>query len=178
MMTNQQTPIASRPAGALAGGVGAGPQLTLFGGEQTELTSDDYYTPKWIFDALGIVFDIDVASPPHGPPNTPCRQYFTQKDDGLTQNWHGSVFLNPPFSNTNPWINKWLEHSNGICLVPMSKSKWFDNLWNSEAAIVALPYNLKFDDPTGGRGSIFIACIMAALAEPNIEALRNIGKVR
>ena len=105
MMTNQQTPIASRPAGAVAGGLGAGPQLTLFGAEQTELTSDDYYTPKWIFDALGIVFDIDVASPPHGPPNTPCRKYFTQKDDGLTQNWHGSVFLNPPFSNPNPWKN-------------------------------------------------------------------------
>jgi hypothetical protein len=60
----------------------------------------------------------------------------------------------------------------------MSKSKWFDNLWNSEVAIVALPYNLKFDDPKGGRGSIFIACIMAALAKPNIEALHNIGKVR
>jgi hypothetical protein len=178
MISNQPTPIARRASAALAGGVGAGPQLTLFGSEQTELTSDDYYTPKWIFDALGIVFDIDVASPPNGPPFTPCRQYFTQLDDGLTQNWFGSVFINPPFSQPMPWVNKWLEHKNGILLAPMAKSKWFNTLWNSEAAIIALPSTLKFHDPKGGNGSIFIACVLAGLGQTNIEALRNIGKVR
>jgi len=172
----QQTPT-SPLAGALAG-LEISPQLSLFGISQTELTSDDYYTPKWIFDALRLTFDIDVASPPNGPPNTPCRKYFTQIDNGLTQPWNGSVYLNPPFTEITPWVNKWLNHANGVLLVPMSKSKWFNNLWNSNAAIIALPYNLKFDDPTGGRGSIFIACIMAALGEANIKALHNMGKVR
>jgi phage N-6-adenine-methyltransferase len=165
-------------AGAVAGGLGAGPQLTLFGTPQTELTSDDYYTPRWIFDAMQITFDIDAASPPDGPPNTPCRKYFTQLDDGLTQHWEGSVFLNPPFTEITPWVNKWLDHKNGVLLVPMSKSKWFDNLWNSNAAILALPYNLKFDDPKGGRGSIFIACVLAALGKPNVQALHRVGRVR
>jgi len=153
-------------------------QLTLFNDESTELTSDDYYTPKWIFDALNITFDLDPASPVGGPSNTPCRQYFTKQDNGLVQDWHGSVFLNPPFSKTTPWVTKWLTHANGVILVPMSKSKWFNDLWNSNATIIALPSNLKFDDPTGGNGSIFIACLLAALGTSNIKALNNLGKTR
>ena len=80
-------------------------QLRLFELPQTEYTSDDYWTPKWIFDALAITFDLDVASPPQGPANTPCRAYFTQADDGLAQDWHGTVFMNPPFSKPAFLIN-------------------------------------------------------------------------
>jgi len=178
MKLQNKEPVASPLAGAVAGGLGAGPQLTLFETPQTALTSDDYYTPRWIFDALQLTFDIDVASPPNGPPNTPCREYFTQLQNGLIQPWYGSVYLNPPFTDITPWVNKWLSHGNGVLLVPFSKSKWFDKLWNSDAAVIALPYNLKFDDPKGGRGSIFVGCLMAALGDTNIKALRNIGKVR
>lgn len=178
-MTHHHHPAKTSPlAGALAGGLGAGPQLTLFGTLQTELTSDDYYTPRWIFDALQITFDIDVASPPGGPPFTPCHKYFSQLDDGLIQPWEGTVFLNPPFSDTTPWVTKWLDHANGVILVPMSKSRWFDRIWNSDAATCALPSTLKFEDPKGGNGSIFISCIMAALGEPNVQALHRVGKVR
>ena len=28
--------------------------------EVSSKTSDDYYTPKWIFDAIGLEFDLDV----------------------------------------------------------------------------------------------------------------------
>ena len=38
-------------------------QPRLFNTRQEGVTSDDYFTPKWIFDALGIEFDIDVACP-------------------------------------------------------------------------------------------------------------------
>jgi len=172
----QQTPT-SPPAGALAG-LEISPQLSLFGIAQTELTSNDYYTPSWIFAKLNITFDIDVASPPNGPPFTPCKKYFTQLDDGLTQTWQGSVFMNPPFSNPGMWVAKWLDHANGIALLPFSKSAWFDKLWDSQAAIVRLPWNLKFNDPKGGGGSIFLACLLAGLGEANIKALNNIGNVR
>ena len=55
-------------------------------------TSDDYYTPKWVFDALGLQFDIDVASPVGGISWIPAKRYFTQYDDGLLQDWGGGVF--------------------------------------------------------------------------------------
>lgn len=172
----QQTPTS--PLADALEGLEVSPQLSLFGTPQTELSSNDYYTPKWIFDALQLTFDIDVASPPNGPPFTPCRKYFTQLDDGLIQPWTGSVFLNPPFSNVTPFVDKWLKHNNGIALLPMSKSKWFERVWNSPAAIVALPRDLLFIDPKGGNGSIFIGCILAALGDLNTKALHNVGKVR
>ena len=36
---------------------------SLFGEEQAEITTDDYYTPTWLFDQMGIGFDLDVAAP-------------------------------------------------------------------------------------------------------------------
>jgi hypothetical protein len=62
--------------------------LTLDGAD-LPVTSDDWYTPKWIFDALGLVFDLDVSSPVGGIPWLPTVQYFTLLDDGLQQQWGG-----------------------------------------------------------------------------------------
>ena len=73
-------------------------QDALFTVEQEQKTSNDHYTPKWVFDLLGVQFDIDVASPPGGVPWIPCDRYFTQVDDGLTQDWHGLIWCNPPYS--------------------------------------------------------------------------------
>ena len=40
----------------------------LFELGQTQLTSDDYYTPAWVFERMDINFDIDVCAPPGGVP--------------------------------------------------------------------------------------------------------------
>ena len=37
------------------------------------ITSDDCYTPRWVFDAMGLEFDLDVAAPVGGPWHVPCR---------------------------------------------------------------------------------------------------------
>lgn len=42
---------------------------------ETTGKSDEWYTPKHIFDALGCVFDLDVASPKEGGTFVPARQY-------------------------------------------------------------------------------------------------------
>ena len=149
-------------------------QQHLFGQPQTELTSDDYYTPQWIFDALGLRFDLDVASPPGGAPYVPCDRYFTQEDDGLAQEWHGRVWMNPPFSKPTPWVERWVNHGNGVALLPVSKSRWADLLWNElDAKVVLLPPTLKFVG-----GSIFMPTWLWAIGEDNVEALNQVGIVR
>ncbi len=95
-------------------------QLRLFPMPQVEMSSDDYYTPEWVFDALGERFDLDVCAPPGGGPFVPTDRYFTQAEDGLTSEWDGFVWMNPPFSQPLPWIKKFLAHGNGIALVPTS----------------------------------------------------------
>lgn len=88
-------------------------QHNLFGVPQTEKTSDDYYTPKWVFDTMGIDFDLDVGSPPEGLPWIPAKRFFTKEDDGLAQEWEGIVWMNPPYSEATAWVNKFIEHRNG-----------------------------------------------------------------
>ena len=143
---------------------------TLFPMPQTATTSDDYWTPKWLFDALGIEFDLDVACPPGGPPHTPAKAWYTQETNGLTSPWFGRVWMNPPFSNLTPWVNKFVDHANGICLLPFSKSYWFEKLWNTADALTLPPIRIKFD-----QGPIFMPVVLAAYGNDNVNALRNSG---
>ena len=148
-------------------------QESLFPMPQTGRTSDDYWTPRWVFEALGVEFDLDVACPPDGPPHTPAKAWYTQETDGLASPWHGRVWMNPPYSNSTPWVRKFINHANGICLVPMSKSQWFNELWQAADAMTPMPPSLKFD-----QGSIFMPVILAAFGEDNVKAISNIGPVR
>ena len=156
-------------------------QPQLFTTQQTELTSDDYYTPKWIFDALGLHFDLDVASPPH-PTHVPCDRYLTQADDGLTADWYGRVWMNPPFSRPAPWIHRWLDHGNGVCVIIISKSHAFQRLWRNPNVGVAYlcdqgSAGVKFVRDGISNQMPYPVCI-AAIGTDNIAALHNIGHVR
>jgi hypothetical protein len=60
-------------------------------------TSDEWFTPKWIFDSMpGVVFDLDPAAPPGGVPWIPARCHYSKVDDGLSQPWYGLCWLNAP----------------------------------------------------------------------------------
>jgi len=155
-------------------------QSRLFSMPQLSITSDDYWTPKWIFDALGIVFDLDVACPPEGPLHTPCTAYYTQETDGLASDWYGTVFMNPPFSQTSPWVAKWINHGNGIALLPDTNRKWRTDLYECAQGIVALPANMKFVAADGRRTDIRYSTCLYSMGNKSTNALQNskIGRVR
>ena len=91
-------------------------------------TSDDYYTPPFIFEALRLRYDLDVCSPPHGSPWIPADRFLSIIEDGLETPWEGRVWMNPPYSKPTPWIDKWLDHGNGIGLV--ASSRYFISFWH------------------------------------------------
>jgi len=88
----------------------------LFGIDNV-LDTDDWYTPPWIFLGLGLVFDLDVASPDIAPSWIPARNRFTVADDGLLQPWSGVVWCNPPYSAPTQWCRKWAQHPAGCILL-------------------------------------------------------------
>lgn len=151
-------------------------QTRLFGLPRGELTSDDYYTPKWVFDALGLSFDLDVCAPFDGPPNVPTQRWFSMDDDGLAQDWHGRVWMNPPFSKTEPWADKFIAHRHGIALVPTSNGRWYTRLWAAADAFTIGPEQFEFINGSG-HGIPRRICFAAFGAEC-VAALRNIGPVR
>lgn len=85
---------------------------------------DDWYTPRWIFDAAGITFDMDVASPMDPEmQHVPARRYITAVEDGLT----------------TPWV--------GMLLVPAVKSRWVGTMLNAADTITLL--TVEFHRPGG-----------------------------
>jgi hypothetical protein len=144
--------------------------------------SDEMFTPPWIFEELNVEFDLDVASSHNPYVKVTAKKIYTIDDDSLNQNWAGRVWMNPPYSKVTPWINKWIEHQNGFCLVPLSSNgKWVNVLWESNASLTYLPPNMAF---IGGIDGKLVKhrwrCALWALGNDNIESLRSsgIGKVR
>lgn len=148
-------------------------QSVLFGVPQEQKTSDDYYTPKHVFDALDLCFDLDVAAPPGGVPWVPADRYYTKEDDGLSQPWHGRVWMNPPYSEATAWVRRFIEHRHGVALLSHAKSAWHPTLW-AEADAVAFPF--RYFDFVGG--SIPLPVWFAAFGDECVEALSRIGVVR
>lgn len=118
--------------------------------------SDDWYTPPDIFAALHLEFDLDPCSPGSGH-WVPARRIFTKADDGLSQNWEGCVFMNPPFGGRHghiPWLQRFLQHANGIAVVrAYTSSGWFHD-WAVHAETMLFPRGkTKFVRPDGTIGT-------------------------
>jgi len=154
-------------------------QTALFNMEQHQETSNDHYTPKWVFDLLNVEFDIDVASPPGGVPWIPAKKYFTQFDDGLTQNWEGFIWCNPPFSDIAPWVKRLNAHRNGIALLPHTKGSWRREIWHGADGIAEWSSltEIKFLH-LGKEKTVFPTTFLAGWGNKALTALSNIGKVR
>ena len=105
---------------------GNGQIVTAYKGEK----SDDWFTPKWLYDSLKEEFNIDFD---------PCP-YKDGEKMGLFNDWGKRVFVNPPYSNIDAWLNKaMLELKKGnseliIFLVfARTGTKWFHKyIWDSQ----------------------------------------------
>jgi hypothetical protein len=114
--------------------------------------SDEWYTPAFIFEALGERFDLDVASPPRAT-HVPCDRYLTS--GSLEAEWTGFVWMNPPFGgrkNKAVWLNKFFDHGSGIALTPdRTSAPWFRAAWPRADMVMFLP-KVKFEKPDGTLG--------------------------
>jgi hypothetical protein len=144
-------------------------------------TSDEHYTPKEIFDALRIVFDMDVAAPIGGSSCVPAKSSLDKEMDGLKVSWLGNVWMNPPYSNPKDWVEKFLDHRQGIALLPITRGKWWDRMWNESEAILPTKYNLSFIRPDGMKAKpIVFRTALYAIGESNVTALKmsGLGRIR
>ena len=117
--------------------------------------SDDWYTPKYIFDALGVSFNLDVACPPEGPRYVPANSFYSEKS--LERPWHGFVWMNPPFGHQNTkrkWLQKFFDHGNGIALLPdRTSAPWWQEFATLADAVLFVAPKVKFERPDGSIGN-------------------------
>ncbi len=144
--------------------------------------SDEWYTPPEIFAALGLEFDLDPCAPlgiweRH---RVPAMRFFTKEDDGLAQEWHGRVFMNPPFGGRNghiPWLKKFIAHGNGIAIVRAYTSSGWWHDWMPMVDMVLFPRSkTKFIRPDGSIGkSPGHGIALLAMGEACCESLKHSG---
>jgi hypothetical protein len=116
--------------------------------------SDDWFTPRYIFDALGVRFDLDVSAPKEGPRYVPTNRWFYA--DALTKHWEGFIWMNPPFGGRNgiqPWLDRFMDHGCGIALAPdRTSAPWFQPAAMQADAVLFVAKKVKFERPDGSVG--------------------------
>ena len=122
---------------------------------ETKGASDEWYTPAYIFDALGERFDLDVASPPRQT-HVPAED--RRNWDGLISEWPPTAFvwMNPPFGGPNglvPWLDKFFAHGHGIALTPdRTSASWWTDAAEKADAVLFMRGRVKFERPDGSIG--------------------------
>jgi hypothetical protein len=136
--------------------------------------SVEWYTPPEIFESLGLTFDLDPCSPPLDLGFVPATKKISLPDDGLSANWHGNVWLNPPYGRQTPaWIDRLIEHKNGIALVfARTDSAWFQRAARNSDGIIFITKRVRFiNGLTGKRGdSPGASSCLIVFGESNWEA--------
>ena len=150
---------------------------TLFdvSADQVAATSDDWYTPPWLFRAAGIVFDLDVAAPVDpGMRTCSAVSYLTAADDGLTAEWRGIVWMNPPYSRAAPWVDRWAAHPAGMALLPaLPEVRWLGVLMKAADAVALL--SVDFGRPDGRLARLRWPLILAAKGNVCVSGLARVA---
>lgn len=106
--------------------------------------TDNWSTPKWLFDELDSEFHFDMD---------PCP--LRSLTDGLDKSWLGNIFVNPPYSNIKAFLEKsWEERDKGnaktvvFLLASRTDTKWFHEYiyHNPSCEIRFIKGRLKFGD--------------------------------
>lgn len=130
------------------------------------VSSDDWYTPKWIIDTLG-PFDLDPCAPPLSVrPYDIAPKVYTKEDDGLSRDWEGIVWMNPPYSRVllRQFCEKMAQHDNGIALLVNRQDNllWQEVIFPTAKSMIFMRHRVKFIRPDGTTGSPFFgSCLVA-----------------
>jgi ParB family chromosome partitioning protein len=125
--------------------------------------NNEWYTPDIFIDAARdvlVAFDLDPASSSIANKTVKARQFFTETDDGLAQDWPvGRIWMNPPYGT--PLIGKFaskfaqaiVDGSEGIVLVNnATETAWFQEVAGVSSAICFPKSRIKFVNEEGEAG--------------------------
>lgn len=155
---------------------------------------DVFLTPRAIVEALG-PFDLDPCDEDclwaHQNPTSLCFMSLPENIEnlscsecycGIHSDWSqfGIVWLNPPFSNIRPFLEKLIAHEpGGIALLPAATdTAWFQDLVLPYATIKFLRGRLKFHVVDGSQlpQGIGRPLLLAGFGEEAVKRIRSIDE--
>ncbi len=98
--------------------------------------TDNYLTPDWILNVFDGWYD-------------PCPLNPNPDINGLDIEWKDRTYVNPPYSNPLPWVEKAIEEwKKGKMIVMLlrvdTSTKWFAKLIEAKAEILWFNKRLRF----------------------------------
>jgi len=107
---------------------------------------DEWLTPPNIVQSLG-VFDLDPCSPGERRPWDTAKKHIGLPQNGLTTEWSGRVWCNPPYGReTFKWLSKLAAHGSGTALIfARTETKGFHSeIWEKAHSVFFFKGRLKF----------------------------------
>ena len=114
-------------------------------------------------------FDLDVCAIPE---NAKCANYYSPDQDGLSQEWKGVCWCNPPYGRKiGDWVKKadesTLDGAVVVMLLPArTDTRWFHKYIYGKAEIRFLPGRLKFG---GSKNSAPFPSMVVIFKKGNAE---------
>lgn len=129
--------------------------------------SNDWITPPSVFLPLHgrYHFKIDPCTYSNNPLGLPI--FFTEKNDGLKQQWTENCFVNPPYTHLFDWVYRTalmaVHHKTvNVMLLPCgTDTRWFHeiiydkerNEWRGGVTVQFMQGRIKFIRPNGTVGA-------------------------
>lgn len=132
--------------------------------------NDSLETPKYITDALGPFYMDPCASvnTKHASINL-----FHPVYDGLASTWEGLVWCNPPFSEKEMWIEKFVSHGCGILILPeRGSAPWFGPLASRCGCYFVLGKKINF---VGGKTSNNVGSVLFPMHWTAVNRIKKSG---
>lgn len=124
--------------------------------QRVKKRTDEWLTPKPIIDALGGAesFDVDPCASVVRPWPT-ARIHFTIQDDGLAREWHGRVWLNPPYHRLllPKFLTRMAQHGRGTAFIfaRTDTEAFRESVWGRASALLFLSGRTFFHHTDGRR---------------------------
>lgn len=150
----------------------------------------EWYTPAQYLDAARQVLggiDLDPASSRMANETVKAAQFYDVGDDGLLQNWHGRVWLNPPYGKgsglfTSKLVDEYTEQRVTAAVLLLNAygfdSTWFQPLWDHP--ICFTNHRIQFYSPqreTGGPANANIFVYLGPDRAAFLETFAQFGAV-
>jgi len=154
--------------------------MSKYGTEGSNDRETEYGTPvsfiRPISDSIS-GFDLDPASGAETEKH--ADTCYTEEDDGLSKNWFGNVWCNPPFSDKQEWIeHAWEQHQDGntdliLLLLPVDTSTGWVHEYITEANLIWFKEKrLNFDGSDGWQPNFGVMIVI--FGEPTEELLYHL----
>lgn len=141
--------------------------------------SDDWLTPPDLLRSLG-PFDLDPCCPRSMPWETAGVMLHAGIDDGLSAEWFGRVWLNPPYGpQVGEWVGRLAQHGNGVALIfaRTETEAFHSTVFERADAILFLRGRLHFHRIDGIRAKFNAGApsCLVAYGKRNVESLKRCG---